>query len=436
MCKYIQKMMITKTLRNQICILFGLMVLSLPVNSYAQCLFATDNMTKTTQSTAISAKISTGAAALSALVTSLSASTSEAIELALIKYEYAFIDRIKFLATQVIEDGLKPLAVQIGTSKLGGNLQAAKFEDAAAAQENTMQKQLGQYRSTMNYKPSPQDYRFDSKARFLRLGEKVGITSSSSFAQVFAKIGSNRTGGDSELAGISLENKRWLEYQKFCDPLSNGGNSGCEKESADDKSNLHIMPSKSIFAKDTIDFVNEPHMLEALKELSFNITGYDVSPSMSKGTVTSVAGVEGLLRNRTYVARMDAVSSMLYSIMADRFPISKEEVSGSNPVQDTRTALGAAFPSATPSFYETHKSFIEELWTPGYYMDLLDNSYTIERKEIYLQAYGLMMLSKIIEKQEKISNAYAIETAAMLSKDAVMLSKGVSGLSTESSGSQ
>ncbi len=46
--------------------------------------------------------------------------------------------------------------------------------------------------------------------------------------------------------------------------------------------------------------------------------------------------------------------------------------------------------------------------------NLYDNPSTIAQKELYLKAYSLVMLYDMISKQEKISNAYAIETAAIL----------------------
>lgn len=363
----------------------------------------------------INAAITGMTAELTGTITSFNKLFVSAVEPLLLKYQYAFLGRLKFLGTQLIEDGLKPIAIQISSSRLAANLQTGKYQDAAVSQGATVLKQVLEYRSNMKHKPSPQDYRFDSKAKFLKLGERVSITAGSSFAQMFADLGSNEVGSDTENASIGLLNRRWELYKKFCDPKANNGKAGCDKESSDIESNLHVMPSKTIFANDTIDFANEPHMLDALGELFFNVTGYRAASSISVAAVGSSSSMDNLLENRSYTAQMDAVGSMLHTIVAERLPISKEETGEVNAVYDTRLALGVAYPSETPSLYETRKTFMEELWTPEYYMDLMDNSNTIERKEIYLQAYGLMMLNKIIERQEKISNAYAIETANMLS---------------------
>jgi hypothetical protein len=76
--------------------------------------------------------------------------------------------------------------------------------------------------------------------------------------------------------------------------------------------------------------------------------------------------------------------------------------------------MGVGNAALNPSVREIRESVIEQLWDPEYYKDLYDNPSTVLQKELYLKAYSLVMLNDIISKQEKISNAYAIETADML----------------------
>jgi hypothetical protein len=74
-----------------------------------------------------------------------------------------------------------------------------------------------------------------------------------------------------------------------------------------------------------------------------------------------------------------------------------------------------------PSLREIRASVIEQLWDPNYYKNLYDDPSTVAQKEVYLKAYGLMMLYDMISKQEKISNAYAVETANVLRHSAKIL---------------
>ena len=110
---------------------------------------------------------------------------------------------------------------------------------------------------------------------------------------------------------------------------------------------------------------------------------------------------------------LDAVGALVYSVVADRMP-GQEALN----IQKMRQRMGVMDASATPSTREIRESLIEQLWDPNYYKELYDNPGTIAQKELYLKAYSVMMLYDMIEKQEKISNVYAVETANMLNRSA------------------
>ena len=72
-------------------------------------------------------------------------------------------------------------------------------------------------------------------------------------------------------------------------------------------------------------------MVEALKELSFNITSYKNASLIDKKSLNTTAGRDNLIKGREYLAKMDAVGSMMYSIVAERFPTPKvDSASGNN----------------------------------------------------------------------------------------------------------
>ena len=110
---------------------------------------------------------------------------------------------------------------------------------------------------------------------------------------------------------------------------------------------------------------------------------------------------------------MDAVGALAWSVVADRSPGKPAP-----EIKAIRQKSGAPemLISDKPSRREIRQAIIEQLWDPNYYKELFDNPNTISQKELYLKAYGLVMLSDMIEKQEKISTAYAIETANMLDR--------------------
>jgi hypothetical protein len=76
--------------------------------------------------------------------------------------------------------------------------------------------------------------------------------------------------------------------------------------------------------------------------------------------------------------------------------------------------MGVSTASANPSERELRQAVLEQLWDPGYYVGLGDDPSTATQKEIYLEAYNLMLLYQLVNKEEKISNVYAVQTAALL----------------------
>jgi len=341
----------------------------------------------------------------------------QTMEMELARLQFAYVDNIKDLGTSVIEDGLKPLVAQIVSAKLVAQVQNVKAEDSKNMQRDDERRQDQQLEAIKTYKPSPQDYKFDSKGIYLKIGEKFRRTSSSFLTKLFSDIGNNKEGYSNKGGPVDMANNRWNTYLNFCDPNAGTSNNGCDNPDGSDMNrvNIHVMPSKAIFTDYTFDFEGEDYLMKGLKELAFNISGFQNGTSLMKDVLGGVRGREKLVEARRYLAQMDAANAMMYSVMAERFPIPEDtHATGGNPIQKLRTSLGAIEASAKPSFYESKQSFIEELRSPEYYLDLIDNKNTIDRKEIYLRAYGLMILNEIIDKQEKISNAYAIETANML----------------------
>jgi hypothetical protein len=108
---------------------------------------------------------------------------------------------------------------------------------------------------------------------------------------------------------------------------------------------------------------------------------------------------------------MDAVNALVFSIVAERTP-----GRASPEVQQLRQRMGIGDAAPNASEREIRQSIIEQLWDPAYYINLTDGSTSVAQKEVFLQAYNLMLLYRLYEKSEKIANAHAIETGNMLEK--------------------
>jgi hypothetical protein len=273
--------------------------------------------------------------------------------------------------------------------------------------------------STLRNQPTDQACRFDTAAMYLAQDRATGDALQSGFEWDFVSVANNEFGSMGQDGPGNLQNARWDIYTKnFCDYQDENCNAGCSPPPGTPNcpgtllpnADMDVIPSKMLFAQDTIDMQN-PVALQAMDSMMFNLTGYKVPDPIVSGALGTSYGIDQMFVRREYMAQMSAVGSLLYSVVADRAPGQPAK-----EVQMMRKLMGVQNPSATPSAREIRRSIIEQLWDPNYYKNLYDNPSTIAQKELYLKAYGLVMLYDMISKQEKISTAYAIETADILNR--------------------
>lgn len=345
---------------------------------------------------------------------------------------------------------LKNSTAQLSSGTQDQSRQRGSINDASnelAAAEDEQQERL---KSTFQYQPTDQACRFDTAAEYLAEDEQISTALSQAFEWDFASMANNEFGpaanyGPGELQakvaatgsfppGMAqngpgeLQNERWTLYtQNFCDYQAEDCNSGCSPAGGRSGgactgtllpyADVDVLPSKMLFSKYTINLSN-PIALAAMDSMIFNVTGYQVPEPIVSGALGTVAGIEQMFARREYIAQMSAAGSLLYSVVADSAPgKAAPEVQMMREMMNGGQAFSAGNPAGAsdhPSVREIRQSIIEQLWDPNFYKNLGDNPSTMGEKELYLKAYGLVMLYDMISKQEKISTAYAIETAAML----------------------
>ena len=316
--------------------------------------------------------------------------------------------------------GWQDMAKQLSSSELDETRQLGSTLDANNVSNAALIIQMEQADAKKRYQPTDQACIFDTTARYMSQSSVLKNAISTGYSLDFSMIGNNQVGFPAEYGPAFLHRARWNMYKtKFCDMTSNNGFAGCIAPTP--ATNAHIMPSITLFAKETIDMTN-PDTRDAVTELIYNITGYVTPDPIAGGALalSSSHALEQRQTNREYITQMDAVGALVYSVVADRVPgRTIPGVAGEAPeIRDMRMKMGIAFAdsSLTPSARETRQAIVEQLWDPGYYKELYDSPSTITQKEIYLKAYSLVMLYEVIAKQEKISNVYALETANMLEK--------------------
>ena len=317
------------------------------------------------------------------------------------------------------------VAAQLSAGTLDQSRQLGSFNDTSNVQAAALDEQQQRVKSKFLYQPTDQACRFDTTARYMTPVRSTSEALENGYEWDFVQLGINEKNSIAQYGPADLQRKLWDNYTKiFCDYQAENGspannNAGCTADLPD--KDIDVLASKMLFSKQTIDMQHKDaggnyDVIDAVNQMMMNITGYIVPDPMLPGALKSPspASMEQLLTRRKYVAQMDAVGSLLYSIVSERSPGPQ-----ANEIYDLRTKqMGVATTDAsqTPSQREIRQSTVEQLWDPNYYKNLYDNPSTIAQKELYLKAYSLQMLYDLISKQEKISNVYAIETANILSQ--------------------
>lgn len=287
--------------------------------------------------------------------------------------------------------------------------QMASNYDTSSINEAAKRMQTAQYEARKAYQVTDEGCRFDTTATYQgsAMARAAGIATA--ISQDIRKMGGNKKGTPAANGRAGFLGSRVAKYvAKFCDPDQNAGNAGCS--AAGSKPDAHILPSKTIFGKETIDF-SDADTVDAVNELVLNITGYEVPDPMPLRAISTPAGQEQMQVNREHQARMDVATSLIMEPVGERTP------GASAPeIKALRQRQGVNDASDTPSEREIRQRVIEELWDPKFYLNLGGSPSTIAQKEVFLDAYNLMLVYKMVEKMEKISTAYAIQAANTLEK--------------------
>lgn len=306
-------------------------------------------------------------------------------------------------------DSMRKQTAQLHAGQIDQTRQMSSNYDSSQLGEVTRDVQQTEFQAKKEYIPTEDGCRFDTVGKRMTTSSMLSQKMAQGYSADFSKLGNNRVGTPAEKGQAEMLRARYDNYAtKFCDGNSNGGTASCAPGLP--MANAHILPGKTLFGNETIDMDN-PDVADAINQLLFNITDYTVPDPMKPDVVTSSAGQEARRVNRENMAQMDAIGALAWSLVGER---TKGQPAAD--VQQMRQVNGATGASANPSEKEIRTAVVEQLWNPKFYVQLTNGSATTGQKELYLKAYSLGLLYKVVEKTEKIANAYAIETANLLQK--------------------
>lgn len=319
------------------------------------------------------------------------------------------------------EEALKAMTTQLNAGTSDQARQMSSLFDSSNLTDTARNFQTAEVRAHQNFRPTEAGCRFDTAAVYMATANRTASNVSRALAQETSDLGNNKPGTPAAQGPGGVLQNRFQEYRnRFCDHLANSGGTACGGTSATSP-NAHISPSVTLFGRETIDMTNQDTAI-AVKELIYNITGYKVPDPIDPSVLEQATGRETRQRNRGYLAQMDVANALGFSIVAERAPGQPKP-----EIQQMRQRMGIGDASANASEREIRQSIMEQLWDPAYYVGLVDSDNTVTQKEVFLQAYNLMLLYRMFEKSEKIANAHAVETANILEKKANKLRQGGRG---------
>lgn len=321
------------------------------------------------------------------------------------------------------EEALKAMTTQLNAGVSDQARQMSNLFDSSNLTDTARGFQKAEIEAHANFRPTDAACRFDTAATYMATAGRTAQAASTALSQEMSNLGNAMPGTPAVNGTGAVLNSRFQVYRnRFCDHLANAGGTACGGASAT-APNAHIMPSVTLFGRETIDMTNAD-TLAAVNELVYNITGYKPPETIDPQVLTSPMGKESRLDNRAYLAQMDAINALAFSIVGERTPGPPGNGGLPSEVQQMRQRMGIGDASATPSEREIRQSIIEQLWDPAYYVNLTDGLTSVSQKEVFLQAYNLLLLYRMYEKTERIANANAIETANLLEKKSRPLREG------------
>lgn len=364
-------------------------------------------------------------AAVSAMVESLMASilvdtmAAQAATLAALKVmDTLILARLDKFWVDLFE-AIKAMTAQLSAAESDQSRQLLSDYDSSVIGETARHVQEAELEAKRAYVPTNQGCQFDTAARYLGNTTALAGAMETGLSLDFNRIGNNHKDTPANAGPVGVLKFRWDKYMaRFCDKNSALGKvAGCTATHS--MANAHILPSKTIFSKETIDLA-DAGTRDAVNQLMYNITGFEAPQLMTLRAAKTPAGRQSILEQRQYLAQMDAAGALAYSVVAERTPGKKAP-----EIMNMRKRMGATTASDKPSEREVRQAIVEELWDPAYYADLVEGGNTITQKEVFLKAYTVLLMYKLIEKTEMIANAYALETSNLLyasdhSRDAVM----------------
>ncbi|MDI1228624.1 MAG: hypothetical protein PSY14_13165 [bacterium] len=336
--------------------------------------------------------------------------TQALLNAALKAFETRLYNRLRDFWDDYLE-ALQNMTGQLNSSLADGTRNMNSLFDTSNMTLNQRSLQQIEVQAKKQFQPTNEGCRFDTAAKYMATTTRTAKAISTGLGKENTGVALNGTGSDAQKGPGQLAAVRWNRYRTlFCDDRMNGGKAGCA--AGNPLVNAHVTPSKTLFGRETIPMNTDPNYKLAVNELVYNLIGYEAPAPIPQDALAAPSLKDRRQEQRAYATQMDAVGALIYDVVGERTP-----GEAAPEVQALRQSQGITDANARPSDREIRQSTLEQLWNPSYYVDLQDSSSTTNRKEVFLQAYNLMLIYKLVDKTEKMANVFVAETSNWLDEN-------------------
>jgi hypothetical protein len=183
------------------------------------------------------------------------------------------------------EEALKAMTTQLSAGVSDQTRQMANLFDSSNLTDTARMLQQAEIQARDNFRPTDAACRFDTAATYLATAGRTAGAVSTALSQEMSDLGNAKPGTPAARGQGAVNKSRYETYRnRFCDHLANAGGTACGGSSAS-APNAHIMPSVTLFGRETIDMTNKDTEI-AVNELAYNITGYQV-PDRNRARTTA-----------------------------------------------------------------------------------------------------------------------------------------------------
>lgn len=252
------------------------------------------------------------------------------------------------------------------------------------------------------------------------LGKAFGSSANSSralsnaYSRDYGRMWMNSAGTPTANGPAAAVKSYFSDYCEYVSGDFNDGVTGCPTPQTDPRYIDADIAVGDVIFKDYTIKMEDPKIMKAANVITRNIAGIKSSDVINQKMLTTAAGEEGILRQRSIAAQANVAQSLITTIIAERSP----SAAPAPQIQALRIASGidASRTHDNPSEREIRQAMIDQLRSPTYYQEMAGGEEEILRHETELRMFNLLQMYRLMERMERMALLSASQFGAKLDR--------------------